>query len=185
MMSNPKNRLDPRVIRTRQLLKDAFVDLIQTMEIDKITVNRLAEQATVNRVTFYLHFRDIPDMIEQMADEMVRDLGQILQNHASLNSSEQKLELFLGHIANNAKFYKAVLAVRSIPIFTDRLLSLFSDLISERMDRLENASDMNKEIAIWFVNSALLGVTVSWLRNDMPYSPHFLAKQFFQFISYW
>jgi hypothetical protein len=37
---------------------------------------------------------------------------------------------------------------------------------------------IQKDIAIWYGSSALIGTIVSWLRNDMPYTPHFLAKQF-------
>ncbi len=77
-MDNRTSRTDPRILRTRQLLKDAFVELLQEMDIEKISVNRIAERATINRVTFYLHYRDIPDMMEKMADEMIEDINRIL-----------------------------------------------------------------------------------------------------------
>ena len=69
-MSTLSPRKDPRVLRTRQLIRDAFIDLLQEIDLEKITVNRIAERATINRVTFYLHYRDIPDMLEKMADDM-------------------------------------------------------------------------------------------------------------------
>ena len=37
---------------------------------------------------------------------------------------------------------------------------------------------IKKDIAIWYGSSALIGTIVAWLRNDMPYTPLFLAKQF-------
>ncbi|HBI02620.1 MAG TPA: hypothetical protein DDY49_01140 [Paenibacillaceae bacterium] len=40
-------------------------------------MNRLTKQATINRVTFYLHYRDIPDMLEKMADEMIEDISTV------------------------------------------------------------------------------------------------------------
>ena len=69
-----KKRVDPRVLRTRQLIKDALIDLLQELELNKITVNRIAERATINRVTFYLHYHDIQDMLEKMAQEMAEDI---------------------------------------------------------------------------------------------------------------
>ncbi|HEY2420189.1 MAG TPA: TetR/AcrR family transcriptional regulator, partial [Neobacillus sp.] len=78
MTNHPKSRVDPRIIRTRQLIKAALIDLLQEMEISKITVNKIAERATINRVTFYLHYRDIHDMLEKMAQEMVEDIEKIM-----------------------------------------------------------------------------------------------------------
>src|SRR5690348_3590113 len=62
-------RTDPRIVRTRKMLRDALVELLEEMDIEKISVNRLTQRATINRVTFYLHYRDISDMLEKMADD--------------------------------------------------------------------------------------------------------------------
>lgn len=186
-MNKDKPRTDPRIVRTRQLLKDAFVDLLQEMEIEKISVNRIAERATINRVTFYLHYRDIPDMLEKMADEMIEDIQNVLNlKPLNPNSGEEKVSLvlvsLLEHIAEHAKFYKVVLGSKRMPFFTERLLRMVSETI---MKKLENERDsyitkagIQKDIAIWYGSAALLGTIVSWLRNDMPYTPQFLAQQF-------
>jgi AcrR family transcriptional regulator len=50
--------LDPRIRRTRQLLQQALDKLLETKEFDKISVQDIAEQATVNRATFYDHYAD-------------------------------------------------------------------------------------------------------------------------------
>ncbi|MBN2983759.1 TetR family transcriptional regulator C-terminal domain-containing protein [Cohnella algarum] len=158
------------------------------MDVEKISVNRLAERATINRVTFYLHYRDIPDMMEKLADEMNEDFSRILHGksqsaEASPEGKEATLVELLEHIAHNAKFYKAVLATKRLPIFTERLSKLLSEMITERLEKSEkdvlaSGLTVRRDIAIWFGSSALIGVIISWLRNDMPYSPHFLAEQF-------
>ncbi|UQZ82713.1 DNA-binding transcriptional repressor AcrR [Paenibacillus konkukensis] len=181
-------RTDPRVLRTRQLLRDAFIELLHEMDIEKISVNRLTERATINRVTFYLHYRDIPDMLEKMADEMISEIRGVLQKTpASSNSPEEELSVLvhlLEHIAEHAQFYKAVLALKRIPIFTDRLLKLLAELVSARIVELikegsRSTDGIQQDIAIWYGSSALIGTIVSWLRNDMPYTPLYLAKQFY------
>lgn len=184
MTEHPKARVDPRVIRTRQLIKDALIDLLQEMEINKITVNKIAERATINRVTFYLHYRDIPDMLEKMAQEMVEDIEKIMTSTKNLSDSSEDIEGLklldlLEYIADNAKFYKVVLSSRRTPIFTERLLNTLSDKITERTenDSFLATTDIPKDIAIWHGSSALIGTIVAWLRADMPYTPQFLAKQ--------
>ena len=135
MTDHTKLRTDPRILRTRQLLKDAFVDLLQEMDIEKISVNRIAERATINRVTFYLHYRDIPDMLEKMADDMIEDIQHAVDRSPVIPSSDEEVDSLslvslLEHIAENAKFYKVILGSRPTPIFTERLLKLLSESVT-------------------------------------------------------
>lgn len=65
-------RVDPRVKRTRKLLQDAFISLLGEKGFHAISVQDIAERATVNRATFYAHFLDKYDMFDQMAGEMFR-----------------------------------------------------------------------------------------------------------------
>lgn len=51
-------QVDPRVRRTRQLLQQALDKLLQTKDFESISVQDIAEAATVNRATFYDHFAD-------------------------------------------------------------------------------------------------------------------------------
>lgn len=184
MKDHANPRVDPRILRTRQLIKDAFIDLLQEMEINKITVNRIAERATINRVTFYLHYRDIQDMLEKMAQEMAEDIESIMRSTPmNKNSAEEmdslKLVSLLEHIAENAKFYKVVLGSTRTPIFTERLLRILTESITERAEKnsFRASTDIQRDIAIWHGSSALIGTIVAWLRNDMPYTPQYLAKQ--------
>ncbi|MEC0230624.1 TetR/AcrR family transcriptional regulator [Paenibacillus alba] len=179
-MSTKSQRIDPRVLRTRQLIRDAFIELLQEFELEKITVNRIAERATINRVTFYLHYRDISDMIEQLADDMINEIHAILKE--APDPPDFNIEILikmLEHIEGNSKFYKVLLASKRIPVFTERLMKLIADFMSSRINKLEESSTLNvqKDIAIWYGSSAIIGTIVFWLRNDLPYKPIFLAAQ--------
>lgn len=179
-MSTKPSRIDPRVIRTRQLIRDAFIALLQELELEKITVNRIAERATINRVTFYLHYQDIPDLLDKLAEDMINEIHTILHEASKLPSDKRQVLLHvLEHIAENSDFYKVLLASRRIPVFTDRLMQLISDYITTRMEQLGSYATVNiqKDIAIWYGSSAIIGTIVSWLRHDLPYTPAYLASQ--------
>ncbi len=181
-----KKKTDPRIVRTRRLLKDAFVELIQEIDIEKLSVNRLAERATINRVTFYLHYRDIPDMLEKMADEMMSNLIEVWKEaKAERNSAEETekwhvMKSVLHHIADNAAFYKIVFTSKRIPIFRDRLLAFLTERIISRVERKGEESTVHKDIVIWYDSAAYMGTIVAWLQNDMPYTPSYMAKQIYQ-----
>jgi AcrR family transcriptional regulator len=58
--------VDPRIKRTRVLLQQALGKLLETKEFDKISVQDIAEEATVNRATFYDHYTDKFALLECM-----------------------------------------------------------------------------------------------------------------------
>src|ERR1700691_5672448 len=58
--------VDPRMRRTRVLLQQALAKLLETKEFHKISVQDIAEAATVNRATFYDHYTDKFSLLECM-----------------------------------------------------------------------------------------------------------------------
>jgi AcrR family transcriptional regulator len=57
-MKTPPTSSDPRVKRTRQLLLQAFGELMQEKGFSAISIQDITARATVNRGTFYAHFPD-------------------------------------------------------------------------------------------------------------------------------
>src|ERR1700719_441570 len=67
-------RLDPRIRRTRHLLQDALRRLLQEKEFDKISVQDIAEAATLNRATFYDHYPDKFALLECLVGTRFNEL---------------------------------------------------------------------------------------------------------------
>ncbi|KWX69711.1 HTH-type dhaKLM operon transcriptional activator DhaS [compost metagenome] len=69
------NQEDPRVVRTRQLIREAFRELLQHKGFDAITIKDIAQRATINRATFYVHYEDkyalLDEIIEQAFVKMI------------------------------------------------------------------------------------------------------------------
>lgn len=185
--------LDPRIIRTRQLLHDAFIELIQEIEFRKISVNLITNKAGINRVTFYLHYKDLEDMLECMVNDMINEIEAILlENESKSNRSDYVLTTLvrlLEYIASHAKVCKVLLVSKKIPVFTPKFIELMVKLILQSIDShyhthltdKHSVSSVPKEITAWYGASALVGTIALWLGNDMPYSPHYLASQIIKF----
>jgi AcrR family transcriptional regulator len=54
----PEKSVDPRILRTRRLLQQALVKLMKEKGFDAVSVQDIAEAATINRATFYDHYPD-------------------------------------------------------------------------------------------------------------------------------
>lgn len=62
---NSGNRNDPRVQRTRMLIKSTFKAMVCEMDASNITVQKLTDRANINRKTFYLHYKCLEDLYNE------------------------------------------------------------------------------------------------------------------------
>ena len=84
-MTTTPNLDDPRVKRTRQLLQQALIALMQEKAFQDITVQDIAERATVNRATFYAHFEDKYALLDTcMREQFQQMLAHRLSGTATL-----------------------------------------------------------------------------------------------------
>src|SRR5271156_3926054 len=65
---------DPRILRSRRMLMEALVRLLTQKEFDDISVQEIADEATLNRATFYLHYADKNALLQAMTESRFRDL---------------------------------------------------------------------------------------------------------------
>lgn len=81
---------DPRTIRTRQLIIDAFNELLVTKGFEQMTVKDITERATINRATFYAHFVDKYALLEEVLTELIeRIMKESLEGIETEELSEQ------------------------------------------------------------------------------------------------
>lgn len=86
------NPSDPRVKRTRQLLKQALTELLAEKPFQDISVQDITERATLNRVTFYAHFEDKYDLVSTwIRDGFVERLETALPADSSLTPDHLRL----------------------------------------------------------------------------------------------
>ena len=71
---NPAESTDPRIIRSRQMLMESLFRLLTRKEFDDISIQEIADEATLNRATFYLHYPDKNALLQAMTAARFRDL---------------------------------------------------------------------------------------------------------------
>jgi AcrR family transcriptional regulator len=65
---------DPRILRSRQMLMEALLKLLARKDFEDISVQEIADEATLNRATFYLHYPDKNALLQAMTAARFRDL---------------------------------------------------------------------------------------------------------------
>lgn len=96
-------------------IKETLLELLKDMNFEKITVKMICETAHVNRSTFYAHYADIYEVMEQMEEHLNTELlesytPEDLKDHSVLPG--WPFMPFLRHIKKNRHFYKIALQQR-------------------------------------------------------------------------
>lgn len=86
--------VDSRVRRTKRLLRQGLTELLKEKSIKKITVRELSELVDINRGTFYLHYKDIYDLVDQIEQELFDEFEQILSNYTISDLSTRPHKVF-------------------------------------------------------------------------------------------
>jgi AcrR family transcriptional regulator len=63
---NVAESTDPRILRSRRMLMEALANLLNQKEFDDISIQEIADEATLNRATFYLHYPDKDALLQAM-----------------------------------------------------------------------------------------------------------------------
>src|ERR1700684_2795707 len=73
-LSSAAETTDPRILRSRRMLMESLAKLLLKKEFEDISVQEIADQATLNRATFYLHYPDKNALLQAMTAARFRDL---------------------------------------------------------------------------------------------------------------
>lgn len=191
-MSQEKS--DLRVKRTRKLIQDALVDLIQEKSFDTITIGDITERAMVNRATFYRHFEDkyqlVMSIFEETFEQMLAAAGPPTENLGGIsidpeNPPDGWVKLF-EHFAENASLYRALLGGDGSALFAARLGDYLKQVVGGRLHLIQESEQlpMPEEVVFALVSNLLVGLLRWWLQSGNRYTPKQMAGWFLYFIIY-
>jgi len=186
-MSKTQKRPDPRVVRTRQMLSEALVSLIEEKGFDAITVQDITDRAGLNRATFYLHYQDKQDLLvkslRDAIDELVADIGASTDEQGQLvfDESLRPIKAAFEHVAQHAHFYRVMMSAEGVPSFIAGVRDYIAEITLRWLKALQPDSRQSVvplEIVANSLSWSVLGVLIWWLEHDLPHPPDYMAEQF-------
>lgn len=179
-----ENTIDRRIVRTKKALRDALTELMKEKNFDEITVSDLTTRADINRGTFYLHYRDKYDLLEQSEEEIIEGIKNIKSKKKLLKKEDIPTfdymnepipfvtELF-EYLKENADFMTVILGAKGNPAFHIKLKSVMRDIMAEGI--LMHLKEDELFVPLGYISayaiSAQLGVIQHWLDTGMEESP--------------
>lgn len=167
-------------LRSKRMLRQAFLELLATKSIDKITVAELTERADLSRKTFYAHYQDIYAVLEEFERETMDELLE------ALRESEQRRELsnpriFLEAVANkveeNKEVYRVLMNAKGSDAFVQNLKRAMVSAAIAGLDT-ENIVDARGYVMMLEILSAgFISLFRTYLSGDSDLTPELIVDQ--------
>ena len=160
---------DRRVRRTKKLLSQGLIELMQHKQVKDITVRELADLVDVNRGTFYLYYRDIFDMLERLEEALFEQLNAAILAHKGepiLTHARPMLTDLFRIVAENKEICSVLLGDNGDIKFLQKLSNVIQEKL--RTDWLNGYVENETEFEYRYAFGALgfIGLLRTWLHRD-------------------
>ena len=167
-----EEKIDRRILKTKERIRDVFIELLSEKPLKSITVKELTGRADINRATFYLHYNDVFDLLEQLEHEIIEQFEIICESFNQVFTDEEFVDVFvrlLEFIRDNNKLCSAHLALNGERGLCEKLVKTVTDRCFDRQQYTA--------YGFAFVLAGTGGVIYEWIFGGMNESSRTVAEQ--------
>ena len=181
-----EKKVDRRVIKTRRQLKKGLAALMKEKSVNQITVKELVEEVDINRSTFYLHFKDIQDLLREIEENMEAQIKRAIEEHPIVSGNENAfyfIEDMFRVLDEEREISKALIGPNGDMGFIHRIERIIKE---NSRGTLEKMFPGKKEDLKYFdavCLSGCLGLVKVWLNEGEEKSPEEMAQMTFNMIA--
>lgn len=161
--------MDRRIARTRRLLGQALVELVNEERYETITIRDITDRADIGYATFFRHYDTKDALMLDVMTDLVSEL-EALQVPHSEDYFQQEGRHFFQHFAANAALYRNILDSASFARkLRDQMAAIVMGHLTRHAHKIVNPH-IPVEIAAQHIVSSVLGLIDWWLRQRQPYT---------------
>lgn len=174
-------------VRSRKLIRQAFIDLLKEKDLRKITVTDIVTRADINRGTFYAHYQDTRAVIEQIESEIVEKMLEFLSEFRYQNFFQNPLPLLLKisrYLEEDLDFYRILINSTGAEQF---LVKLKDSFVQHMKTDTDIPDDVKRSPAFLvrthFFAGGLVNLYQVWFRGDLEISLNEIAIEISRIIA--
>lgn len=162
---NTKNNQRTRL--SKMLFKNALMDLLKEKgSVAKISVRELCDRAELNRSTFYAHYQEPNDLLNEIETELLDATEEHLEKIGAENDvgAHKYILSFLQYIRQNDKPFRTLLIDSTDPEFRSRFMQQSIIQFVDNL-RIELPKELEQYIFSYILNGST-GIIIQWIRSD-------------------
>ena len=166
-------------LRSKRLIRQAFIELLQEKELEKITVTDVITRADINRGTFYAHYQDMRAVIEQIENEIIAKMLEVLGEFRFEHFFQNPLPLLLKvsrYIEEDQDFYRILINSKGSTQFLEKLKHIFVEHMQTDPsvpESVKHSADFL--VRIHFFAGGVVNLYQVWFRGETDYSLNEMA----------
>ena len=181
--------------KTIRLIENAFLQILEEKHFEAITIGDITKKASINRGTFYLHFEDKYDLLNQIEQRLFKNIGNHIDELHSryssaqtfLNEQEQVADALFHSIKTYAPLLRIFLSNHGRAGFHLRFRDAFSKKVLINLEKnvlVNERLEAPMEYFVSFITSAFLGLIEQWVQNGLNKTPEEMTSIYIDIISY-
>ena len=179
--------VDRRVRKTRRQLRECLITLLKEKKVQDITVRELTDMADLNRGTFYLHYKDVFDLLEKTEAELQEDFNQLVCKHDAVDLKQRPSVIFneiYSLVYDNADLIEILLGENGDLNFVNRLKQLIREkCLKDWMEVFRSGNAAAFDAFFSFIVSGCVGIVQYWLQTGLKETPMQMARLTEQIIT--
>lgn len=181
-----EKKVDRRVIKTRRQLKKGLAALMKEKSVNQITVKELVEEVDINRSTFYLHFKDIQDLLREIEENMEAQIKRAIEEHPIVSGNENAfyfIEDMFRVLDEEREISKALIGPNVDMGFIHRIERIIKENSRGTLEKMFPGKKEDLKYFYAFCLSGCLGLVKVWLNEGEEKSPEEMAQMTFNMIA--
>lgn len=153
---------DRRVQKTKAAIREAFLSLLKKKRAEEITVTELAQEANIERKTFYLHYNNINDIIEEI-ESVVIDM--IAEGTKGLSVDSREFFVALTRImSENFDYFSLIMQDPKYISYQSRSQDILRSALMEHYRETTTLDRDHLELYADFYAAGLSSIYIHWLQ---------------------
>lgn len=159
---------DARVRYTKHAIRTSFIQLLRKKPLNRVTVKELCELSEINRATFYKHYRDAYDLLDQLEKTFLEDLRQRVGEGAR-RDFKSMISAILERIREDGESFQILFSENGDPHFPAKVFSLFYHSFAKTLTEGEvhRLSPSQQKWLYYFVAQGCGSVLDQWIAGGM------------------
>lgn len=162
---------------TKMLLKQGMIKLLKEKKISQINVKELCSTAGINRSTFYLHYANSFELLENIEVEIIENTRDYLKKIESADDGTTYILAFLTYIKENEELFRVMLLSNDNMLFPQRLIN---EMLSNIDSYLQlSVPEPIKPYTYAYLVNGCLAIIQEWIRENFAIPGDEIARLIF------
>lgn len=174
-----------RITLTRRLMKEALLRLLETRELDKISVTELCAAADINRATFYRHYQIPRDVLMEIQQDLYRNLLKSVKMPKTSEEIHPAIQKLCAFLEQNAELMRLILRNNTDADFAAFVGTLYDDILSQVKEAgiLPRLSDEDLRLLVLYCAGGSYFILRQWLLGNVRKSAREMADYVYTLLN--